>query len=323
MSGRVSILVADDDELSAKFLRRWLTREGHEVQSVSTAQAAVDACLTAPPDLILLDLVADGSGFDVCRQLKNSDATRLIPIVIVTAEADHAARLRGIDAGADDFLAKPFEPHELRARIRALIRLKRYTDDLESAEAIILGLGATIEARDPSTRGHCQRLAEYATALGASIGLDQSDLSALQRGGFLHDVGKIAVPDCVLLKEGVLDPYEARVMREHPLVGDALCAGLRSLKAVRPIVRHHHERLDGSGYPDGLKNGAVPLLAQIVAVVDVFDALTTERPYRAAVALDLAVEMLFDEAGRGWRDRALVDAFVRLLDSHSTERHRG
>jgi len=321
MTGQVSVLVADDDELSAKFLRRWLTREGHDVRSVGTATAAVEACRQAPPDLILLDLVADGSGFDLCRLLKDDPATRLIPIVIVTSEADHAARLRGIDAGADDFLTKPFEPYELRARIRALIRLKRYTDELESGEAIILGLGATIEARDPSTRGHCQRLAEYATALGTAIGLDQADLSALQRGGFLHDVGKIAVPDCVLLKEGVLDPYEARVMREHPLVGDALCAGLRSLKPVRPIVRHHHERLDGTGYPDGLKNSAVPLLAQIVAVVDVFDALTTARPYRAAVTRDVAVEMLFDEAARGWRDRVLVDAFVRLLEGAPTSRH--
>src|SRR5581483_9330564 len=158
---------------------------------------------------------------------------------------------------------------------RSLIRLKRYTDDLESAEAVILGLGATIEARDPSTQGHCERLARYATMLGRSLGLDQADLDALQRGGFLHDIGKIAVPDRVLLKDGALDEQESRVMRAHPLVGDALCARLRSLHRVRPIVRHHHERLDGSGYPDGLRNAQVPLLAQIVAIVDIFDALTT------------------------------------------------
>jgi putative two-component system response regulator len=317
MTVAVSILVADDDEVSAKFLRRWLTREGHEVQLVGSATDALAACAAAPPDLILLDLVADGSGFDVCRRLKDDDSTRLIPIVIVTSDADQAERLEGIEAGADDFLTKPFEPHELRARIRSLIRLKRYTDELESAEAIILGLGAAIEARDPSTRGHCERLARYAMGLGASLNLDPTELSALERGGFLHDVGKIAVPDYVLLKGGTLDPYEARVMREHPLVGDKLCAGLRSLKAVRPIVRHHHERLDGTGYPDGLKNAAVPLLAQIVAVVDVFDALTTERPYRAAVPREVAFETLFEEAVRGWRDRALVDVFVRLMEAEA------
>jgi putative two-component system response regulator len=202
---------------------------------------------------------------------------------------------------------------ELHARIQSLVRLKRYTDELESAESVILGLGATIEARDPSTNGHCQRLAYYATRLGTSLGLDDDDLGALERGGFLHDIGKIAVPDAVLLKGGTLDPQESRVMRKHPLVGDSLCAGLRSLNRVRPIVRHHHERLDGTGYPDGLRNAEFPLLAQIISIVDVFDALTTERPYRGARPCAEAFQVLTDEAAKGWRDRALVDAFVDVV----------
>jgi putative two-component system response regulator len=306
------ILLVDNDDVSARFLQRWLTREGHAVTAVRSAADALQASRVRRPDLILLDLVAQGAGFKLCRQLKEEPATRLIPIVIVTSESDRADRLRGLDAGADDFLIKPFDPAELRARIRSLVRLKRYTDELESAEAIILGLGATIEARDPCTRGHCQRLAKYATTLGEALALDRADLSALERGAFLHDIGKIAVPDSVLLKHGKLDPMETRVMREHPLVGDALCAGLRSLTAVRPIVRHHHERLDGSGYPDGLRNGAVPLLAQIVAVVDVYDALTSERPYHAPIDRHRAFEMLADEVEKGWRDRELVNAFVRV-----------
>jgi putative two-component system response regulator len=308
------VLVVDNDEVSGRFLRRWLAREGHGVTIVTTAAQALDACRSQPLDLVLLDLVIGGEGFTLCRQLKNDPATRLIPIVIITAESDREIRLRGLAAGADEFLTKPFDPAELRVRMSSLVRLKRYTDELESAEAIILGLGATIEARDPSTRGHCQRLARYATALGASIGLDRDDLSALERGAFLHDIGKIAVPDSVLLKHGKLDALETQVMREHPLVGDALCAGLRSLKAVRPIVRSHHERLDGSGYPDGLKNGSIPLLAQVVAVVDVFDALTSQRPYRAPVHKAEALEELAGEAARGWRDAQLVDAFVRIAD---------
>jgi putative two-component system response regulator len=232
----------------------------------------------------------------------------------VTAQGDRADRLKGIEAGCDDFLIKPFDSSELHARIQSLVRLKRYTDELESAEAVILGLGATIEARDPTTNGHCQRLAHYATQLGRSLSLDDSDLAALERGGFLHDIGKIAVPDNVLLKDGKLDPHESRVMRKHPIVGDSLCAGLRSLNKVRPIVRHHHERLDGSGYPDGLRNGEVPLLAQIISTVDVFDALTTERPYRAARPCDEAFQVLTDEASKGWRDRVLVDAFVDVVN---------
>src|SRR5262245_38906440 len=315
MSMRARILVANDDEMSGRYLRRLLAREGHQVTVVSEADAVLSTCLAYAPDLIVLDLVAPNRlDCELCRNLKSHFATRLIPVVIITAVGDRVERLDAIRAGCDDFITKPFDAAELHARIASLVRLKRYTDDLESAETVILGLGATIEARDPSTRGHCQRLAVYATTLGRTLSLEQSDLHALDRGGFLHDIGKIAVPDRVLLKEGALDAYESHVMREHPIVGDALCAGLRSLQPVRPIVRHHHERLDGTGYPDGLRNTQVPLLAQIISVVDVFDALTTDRPYRAALPREKAVDVLVEEALRGWRDRALVDAFLQTLD---------
>jgi len=324
-----SILIADDDATSSLFLKRLLTREGHSVSIVPTGDGVLSACSANPPDLVLIDLVApEGQGFEICRRIKENISTRFIPVVIVTSQSDKQDKLKGIDAGADDFLSKPFDSAELHARIRSLVRLKRYTDDLESAEAVLLGLGATIEARDPCTRGHCQRLARYATTLGRSLGLDDSDLSALERGGFLHDIGKIAVPDAVLLKEGKLDPQESRIMQEHPVVGDALCSGLNSLKSVRPIVRHHHERLDGSGYPDGLKNTEVPLLAQIVSIVDIFDALTTERPYRNARPQGEAFEVLSSEASKGWRDRALIDAFAHVVEqpsesrSHSTSQSR-
>ena len=306
--------MADDDETSARFLKRLLTKEGHDVSVVKSVAEVLTFCETNPPDLVLVDLVAPrGQGFDVCRKLKEQGPTRFVPVVIVTAQGDRQDRLEAIQAGCDDFLTKPFDSTELHARIQSLVKLKRFTDELESAESVILGLGATIEARDPSTNGHCQRLAHYATRLGRSLSLDESDLSALERGGFLHDIGKIAVPDRVLLKEGELDPQELRMMRKHPLVGDTLCAGLRSLSKVRPIVRHHHERLDGSGYPDGLRNGEVPLLAQIVSIVDVFDALTTDRPYRAARPVEEAFDVLADESAKGWRDRALLDAFVDLV----------
>jgi putative two-component system response regulator len=315
MSLRASIVVADDDQTSARFLKRLLTKEGHDVAVVQSGGELLEACQSAPPDLVLVDLVVPhGQGFDVCRRLKAQSATRFVPVVIVTAQGDRSDRLKGIEAGCDDFLIKPFDSSELHARIQSLVRLKRYTDELESAEAVIMGLGATIEARDPTTNGHCQRLAHYATKLGRTLGLDDSDLAALERGGFLHDIGKIAVPDRVLLKDGKLDPHESRMMRKHPIVGDSLCAGLRSLNKVRPIVRHHHERLDGTGYPDGLRNGEVPLLAQIISTVDVFDALTTERPYRAARPCTEAFQVLTDEASKGWRDRVLVDAFIDVVN---------
>jgi putative two-component system response regulator len=311
---QASILVAEDDETTARLLKRLLTREGHRVAIVASGEDVLSACAVAPPDLVLIDLLSPpGRSLEVCRNLKAHPATRFIPIIVVTSQLDRHERLAGIDAGADEFIAKPFDPSTLYARIRSLVRLKRQTDELESAEAVIMGLGATIEARDPCTRGHCQRLAAYAILLGRSLGLDAADLAALERGGFLHDIGKIGVPDAVLLKGGRLDPDESKMMRAHPLIGDGLCTGMRSLQNVRPIVRSHHERLDGSGYPDGLRNTEVPLLAQIVSIVDIFDALTTERPYREAVSRANAIDELLDEATKGWRDRALIDAFVAVL----------
>src|SRR5690606_37002025 len=211
-------------------------------------------------------------GFAACRVLKNDARTRLTPVVLMTGAAEREDRMQAIECGADDFLAKPIDFTELKARVRSLVRLKRYTDELDSAESVILSLARTVEARDPLTEGHCERIDSYAVGLGRRLGLATEDLAALHRGGFLHDIGKIAVPDAVLFKPGPLTPEELAIMRMHPVVGDQLCGNLRSLARVRPIVRHHHERLDGSGYPDGLRGDRIPLLAQIVSVVDVFDA---------------------------------------------------
>jgi putative two-component system response regulator len=230
----------------------------------------------------------------------------------VTALQNSDDRIRGIEAGADDFLSKPFNAHELRARVRSLMRIKRYTDDLDSAESVIVSLALTIEARDWYTEGHCQRLARYASSLGTRLGLDDQDVAALMRGGFLHDIGKVGIPDAILLKTGPLSREEYEVMKQHTVIGDRLVGGLRSLRRVRPIVRHHHERLDGSGYPDGLRGDAVPLLAQIIGVVDVFDALTTERPYKRALSVERAYDELMGEANRGLHRRDLVDAFIAL-----------
>jgi putative two-component system response regulator len=235
-----------------------------------------------------------------------------VPVVLVTALQNAEDRIRGIDAGADDFVSKPFNAHELRARVRSLIRIKRYTDDLDSAESVIVSLALTIEARDQYTDGHCQRLAAYASALGRHLDLPEDDITALARGGFLHDIGKVGVPDAILLKNARLTSDEYDVMKRHTIIGDRLCGELRSLRRVRPIVRHHHERLDGSGYPDGLRGEAIPLLAQIMGIVDVYDAVTTERPYKAAATTDRAYAELVREAERGLHRGDLVDAFIAL-----------
>jgi putative two-component system response regulator len=215
-----------------------------------------------------------------------------------------------LEAGADDFISKPFNAHELRARVSSLLRIKRYTDDLDSAESVIVSLALTNEARDRYTAGHCDRLAQYASMLGRHIGLSEDDVAVLARGGFLHDIGKVGIPDAILLKPARLTALEYQQMQQHAAIGDRLCGGLRSLRRVRPIVRHHHERLDGSGYPDGLRGDAIPLLAQIIAIVDVYDALTTTRPYREALPAADAFQELSSEVDRGWHRRDLVSAFI-------------
>jgi cyclic di-GMP phosphodiesterase len=307
-------LVADDMAPNRDLIRRILVREGHNVLEADGGRNALEIARRDDPDVILLDVLMPGlDGFQTCATLKQDDRTRLTPVVMVTALKSQTDKLRGIEAGADDFLSKPCDPLELSARVRSLIRLKRHTQDLDSAEAVITSLALTVEARDAATEGHCQRLAVYATRLGAELGLDQADLSALERGSYLHDIGKVGVPDRVLLKPGPLTPAEFAVMKSHTLVGDRLCGELRSLRRVRPIVRHHHEKLDGSGYPDGLRGDAIPLLAQILGVVDVYDALTTERPYKPAFTTEEALFEIDREVRLGWRSRALVDAFTRIL----------
>jgi len=306
-----SVLIVDDIASSARLVERLLAPDGYTVRTASDGAEALRILRAAPPDLLLMDVMMPGvDGYQACRTIKQDPVTRLIPVVLVTSLDDTESRIRGIEAGADDFVSKPFNAPELRARVRSLMRIKRYTDDLESAESVILSLAMTIEARDHTTGGHCERLARYASALGRTLGLPENDVASLTRGGFLHDVGKVGVPDAVLLKPGPLTPEEYAVIQQHTVIGDRLCGELRSLRTVRPIVRWHHERLDGSGYPDGLRGDAIPLLPQIMGIVDVFDALTTDRPYRKALPRAVAVDELRREVDRGWRRADLVDTFL-------------
>ena len=308
------IVVADDEPANVDLLARWLSRDGHTVYRASNGDEAMAVVAEHQPDLVMLDvMMPKRNGLDVCQALKRDAATRLIPVVLVTALQNTEDKIRGIEAGADDFLTKPINLPELQARVRSLLRLKRHTDDLDSAESVIFSLALTIEARDAYTDGHCQRLSAYATALGEALRLPDSDLLALRNGGVLHDIGKVGVPDAILLKSGALTPAEFETMKQHTVIGDRLCGALRSLKRVRPIVRHHHERLDGTGYPDRLGGADIPLLAQVIGVVDVFDAVMTARPYKPASTIDHACRELEGEVARGWKQADLVGAFVALV----------
>jgi putative two-component system response regulator len=315
------VLVVDDYEPNLLGLGRLLEHADYTVLTATNGRDALEIVKTERPDLVLLDIVMPGiSGLDVCAELKRSAETCLTPVVLISGTHERETRVAGLDAGADDFLNKPVDPEELHARVRSLMRLKRLTDDLESAESLFLTLGRIIEARDPCTEGHCERLADYAIALGKHLNLGQADLDALYRGGFLHDIGKIAIPDRVLLKKGRLTRKEYELMKRHPAIGDDLCGTVRSFEAVRPIVRHHHERTDGGGYPDGLAGDRIPLLAHIVSVVDVFDALTTDRPYRKALSTATAYRMMREEARDGWCPETLVATFIDLHRALHLER---
>ena len=308
------ILVVDDLAANRHMLEALLADEGYRVTLACDGEEALAAVSRERPDLILLDiLMPKVDGYEVCRRLKGDPETRLVPIVLVTGLTDVDCRIRGLQSGADDFMCKPIVVPEMRARVASLLRLKRYTDALDSAESVIISLAMTIEARDRATEGHCQRLAQYATALGERLGLSEDDVDTLRVGGYLHDVGKVGIPDRILLKDGRLTTDEYELMKGHTLIGDRLCAELRLLKHVRPIVRHHHERLDGSGYPDGLAGESVPLLAQIMGIVDVFDAITTPRPYKPALSPDWACSELRAEVQRGWRRDDLVESFIGML----------
>ncbi len=308
------ILVVDDNADNCLLMRELLTSRGYDVSCASSAAEAEQRLASGYPDLILLDVIMPGkSGYELCRELKENPESRLIPIVMITGLTDREDKVRGIEAGADDFLNKPIFPEELFARVASLLKLKYFTDELEHAEDVLCTLGRSVEARDPYTEGHCERLAEYGSSLGQFLELDEDAQLALRRGGFLHDLGKIRVPNEILKKGSNLTPEEWKVMQQHPTTGEAICRPLKSLRLVLPIIRHHHEHWNGSGYPDGLTGDRIPLLARILQVVDVYDALRTERPYKPALSYEESIRTMSREAQEGLWDRELVQAFFSML----------
>ncbi len=309
------ILVADDDENVREPLIEMLRLNCYRVIAVENGDQAYKVACSQPVDLVLLDVMMPGpSGFSVCRSIKIRPETRFVPVVLITGLASAEDRIRGIEAGADDFLHKPVKKEELLARVRSLVRLKRYTDELENAETVLCTLARSIEAKDPYTEGHCDRLSRYTVSLAEKIGASREDCNDLRRSGIVHDIGKVAVPEFVLLKPGPLDATERKIMEEHTIVGERICAPLKSFRNILPIIRSHHEKQDGSGYPDRLKGDEIPLTARILQTVDIYDSLTTDRPYRKALSTQKALEIMWEETSRGWWDADLVAALEGLLE---------
>ena len=315
-----TILVADDQAANRELLDELLTAQGFRVVTVPDGAAAVEELSKTQVDLVLLDVMMPHlNGFEVCQKIKSNPEAYLIPVVLITALSDKQDRIEGIKAGADDFLTRPVDRAELLARVGSLLKLKQRTDELERAEAVLFTLAESIEGKDPYTHGHCERLSDYSARLGEHLGLAQDQIVALRRAGMVHDVGKVAVPDAILLKPGKLSEQEWKLMREHPVVGERICAPLKSFRLVLPIIRHHHEKLDGSGYPDGLRGDAIPITARILQIVDVYDALTTERPYKRAFFITDALQTMKEEVAKGWWDPHIFEQFEQLMRSGTAE----
>ncbi len=316
-----TILIADGADINRRFLRGILKSAPYRLLESRRGSEALAILERENVDLVIVDLLLpELSGPDLCWRLKQNRKTQLIPIIMLTSVLGVENEINGINSGADEFLIKPLHPSVVRTRIRAMLRNKAAIDTLEEAESILFALAQTVEQRDRYTGGHCQRLATYSVAIGTALGLPRQGLVALHRGGYMHDIGKISIPDAILFKKGPLSPEEWEIMRTHTVHGEGICKPMRTLTQVLPIIRNHHERWDGSGYPDGLSGERIPLLARILQMADIYDALTTARPYKRAYSHREAFTVLEEEARQGWRDPELIQVLGEIVNEQSLAR---
>jgi putative two-component system response regulator len=312
--GTDTVLVVDDEPSTVDLLQAYLETEGYRVIAAYRGDEALEKAFAWQPDLVLLDVLMPGlNGFEVCRRLKADPLTQFVPVVILTALEELKDKMAGAEAGADDFLTKPFDHVELLARVRNLLQIRHLTDRLEHAESVVFALAAAVEAQDPYTEKHLQRMADLSERLARAAGLDLDQVMAVRYGSILHDVGKVGVKEAILRKPGSLTREEWAELREHPAIGARIVKSMRLGQQIAPIVRSHHEHWDGQGYPDGLKGKEIPLGARIVALVDAYDAMSTDRPYRAALRPEVIRVELEQNAGKQF-DPDLMALLLRLLE---------
>jgi putative two-component system response regulator len=303
------IIIVDDEATIRGLLSRLLVPAGYAVEEFETGGAALERIRSHAPDLVLLDMqLPDVDGHEVLQAIRADPATRLLPVIMLTGLGTTQDKIKAFDEGVTDFLAKPFSPRELLPRVRSLVTLKRFADEHEHSEHVILSLARMIDARDSHTVGHSGRVAEIADRIAETMGFDTLARREMRRGALFHDIGKLATPDAILRKEGALTLAERAVIEQHPAVGHDLLSPMTTMQQILPIIRHHHERLDGSGYTDGLSGEAIPMSVRIVTVADAFDAMTSARAYREALPLDEVFEALFRGVARSWWDEDAVEA---------------
>ena len=306
-----AVLLVDVGSANQEEWKSFLQAENCDLNAATDGESTMDLCRRMQPDLVLLyDGLRDIDSFELCQQLKKDPLNQLTAVVLLKSSPDQWDFHRAKEAGATDIWAIPPSLWDLLGRIQTLLRLKSYMD--EQARSAVFSLARSIDSKQNMRNGHSDCLMAYVEQLGAGLGLEEEDLQELRIATILHDVGKTSVPESILLKPGPLDAEERRIMQEHPTLGEKICAPLKPLRRILPVVRHHHEKMDGSGYPDGLRGEAIPLKARILQVADIYDALTTERPYRGALPPEDALEILFAEARNGWLDAAVVLKFSQI-----------
>src|SRR5258708_4204626 len=315
-----SILLVEDDPQAVGVLEPILISKGYSVSVARDGVEGLEKIKTRSPDLILCDIdMPRMDGIEVCRTVKNDAATRLIPVVMLTGFGDLENKIEALQAGADEFLNKPYNSLELFTRINSLLRMRYLNAQLDNADDVLFSMARAIEAKDSYTQGHVERVSNLAVRLGDHLGLPDEEKDALRKGGILHDIGKIGVPDKILNKAGALTAEERRIIRLHPAQGAKICEKLKSIRGAIPVIRHHHERLDGTGYPDHLSGDEIPLLARVMTVVDIYDALTTTRSYRKRLPPEVALEIMWEEAKKGWWDQDVLGEFEKMLKVKNTE----
>ena len=304
------VAVIEDDAAVRRVLGRILEDAGYGVLAMGDGETGLRAVIEHQPDMLILDLTLPRvDGLEICRRLRSDPRTVTLPIIVLTAHTSTSDMVAALDAGADDFVTKPFQQVELLARLRSSFRTREVIRRMEQAHDIVVALANAVEAKDLGLKDHCRYLAYRSARLAAFVGLRDGELEGVAYGALLHDIGKIGISEHVLHKPGPLTDEEFRVMREHPEIGERICDPLRMSRDFTPIIRHHHERWDGTGYPDGLAGEQIPLGARIVALADAFDAIVRGRPYRAARTVEEAFDELRKHSG-GQFDPGLVPLFI-------------
>jgi putative two-component system response regulator len=311
---RPSVLVVDDVQPNLELMEAIFQKAGLQVYPALNADAALNIYKKERIDIAVLDVMMPGmNGFELCRRLKHFSEKEFIPVVLVTALNDKKNRITGIEAGADDFITKPFDTQELIAKIRSLLKLKELHEQLDHSENIIFSLVLTLEARDHYTKGHSTRVGDLASEFGAFLGFPSRDQGVLRKAGVLHDIGKMALSEAILKKPSGLTSEEAEEIRRHPTLGEEICKPLKSLREILPGIRHHHERWDGSGFPDNLHGNTIPLIARMLSILDAFDAMVSIRPYRGKRSMDDVISIMEKERLSGQWDPELTGIFIRMM----------